>query len=338
MKYLLSNPSISLLSLLFTYFVLPLQAQETIVTYIKKNGGHTAFKDSAAYTSIIRSNPNTTGLYELNDYYPNGSLKRHGWTKVADSRTLHLEGTVETYYENGNLASSAGYKDNKLSDTVKRYHNNGLLKEIRFFFKSERSPNEFLFPERNSRLLYYADSTGRVQIKDGNGKFEVSNKKDREQGQYANGLREGHWEGTFNKGENQFEEWYEKGLISKGITTDSEGNKFPYTQREVQPEYPGGIKKLMMFVAQNYNFPKEAIKARVSGQLLISFVIEKTGIPNDFEVINDLGYGTAANGIEVIKKAQKWTPGYQYGLPVRVKYSLPIRLNLLPAPTSSKSQ
>jgi len=49
-------------------------------------------------------------------------------------------------------------------------------------------------------------------------------------------------------------------------------------------------------------------------------------------VINDLGYGTAASGIAVLKKAEKWTPGYQYGMPVRVQFTIPIRLHTGPAP------
>jgi len=331
MRYYSSNLYRYILFLLFTGLVIPSKAQETIVTYIKKNGGFTAIKDSAAYTNIIRSTANELGLHELNDYYPNGNLKRHGWTKVADPRRLYLEGVIESYHKNGNLAVLAGYKDNKLSDTVKRYYENGFLKEIRFFSSSEANPNEFLFQEQHSRLLYYADSTGRQQIVNGNGMFEFKDKMDSEKGQYADGLRQGHWQGTFSKGKNKFEEWYAKGVLSKGITTDSMGNEHPYTQRAVQPEYPGGIKNLMTFIARNFRYPKEALMARVSGQLLISFVIEKDGMANEFEVINDLGYGTAASGIEVLKKADKWTPGYQRGLPVRVRYSIPIRLHTAPA-------
>ncbi|WP_313266404.1 energy transducer TonB [Sphingobacterium sp.] len=318
--------------LFFTAFVIPSKAQETILTYIKKNGGFTAIKDSAAYTNIIRSTANEMGLHELNDYYPNGNLKRHGWTKVADPRRLYLEGIMESYHKNGNLAVSAGYKDNKLSDTLKRYYENGLLKEIRFFSSSETSPNEFLFQDQHSQLIYYADSTGHQQIVNGNGMFEFQDSINSEKGQYADGLRQGHWEGTLKEGKNKFEEWYAKGVLSKGISTDSMGNVHPYTQRDVPPEYPGGIRNLMIFIAQNYKYPKEALKARVSGQLLISFVVEKNGLTNEFEVINDLGYETAASGIAVLKKAAKWTPGYQYGMPVRVKYSIPIRLHTAPAP------
>jgi len=318
--------------LLFMGIVIPSKAQETIVSYIKKNRGFTAVKDSAAYTNIIRLSTNELGLHELNEYYPNGNLKRHGWTKVADPRRLYLEGIMESYHNNGNLAVSAGYKDNKLSDTLKRYYENGLLKEIRFFSSSEASPNEFLFQDQHSRLIYYADSTGRQQIVNGNGMFEFKDSINSEKGQYIDGLRQGHWEGTLKKGKNKFEEWYEKGVLSKGTSTDSMGNVHSYTQRDVQPEYPGGIKNLMIFIAQNYKYPKEALNAKVSGQLLISFVIEKNGLANEFEVINDLGYGTAASGIAVLKKAEKWTPGYQYGMPVRVQYSIPIRLNTAPAP------
>lgn len=318
--------------LMLLFFANPIKAQETIVTYIKKNSGFTSIKDSAAYTNVLRIKPNEAGLHELNDYYPNGNLKRHGWVKIADPRRLFFEGPLETYYDNGTLESTTTYAENKLADTVKRYYKNGILKESRIFFKLNESPNEFLSTDMNSRLIYYADSTGTVRIIDGNGKIELKNGQDCERGSYLGGLRTGYWEGSFSKTKYHFKESYDNGVLTKGTTTDSLGKEHSYEHREIQPEYPGGIQKLMMFVAQNYEFPQEALEAMVSGQVMISFVIDKTGVPVDFKVVNDLGYGTGDKGINVIKKAKEWTPGYQRGIPVRVHYFLPIGLNLTPAP------
>ena len=42
----------------------------------------------------------------------------------------------------------------------------------------------------------------------------------------------------------------------------------------------------------------------------------------------DLGYGTKEATVALIEKAKKWTPGIKNGNPVRVAYTLPIRLNL----------
>lgn len=97
---------------------------------------------------------------------------------------------------------------------------------------------------------------------------------------------------------------------------------------EVAPEPPGGMKRFMQYVAQTYDFPQEAIDAGINGQVLISFIVEKDGSLTDKKVIEDLGYGTGKEAMRVLQLAQNWLPGIQNGHPVRVAYTLPIRLNL----------
>ncbi|HLT87531.1 MAG TPA: energy transducer TonB [Sphingobacterium sp.] len=301
---------------------------------MKKNGGNTAYKDSAAYTSILRIEPNEEGLHELNDYYANGNLKRHGWVKAADPRRLRFEGLVETYYDNGALETVVRYSDNQRIDTAERYYKNGTLKEREVYLKPPEGKGDPLQADLYKRLIYYADSMGNIHVQDGNGQAEIIyNNDDIERGRYVDGLRVGRWEGTFQKAKYRFEEWYENGEVIRGITTDSLGKQYPYEQRQVQPEYPEGMRNLMKFIGQNYKYPQEAIQAKVNGQLLLRFVVDTTGMATDFEVISDLGYGTAAAAIDAVRKSERWSPGYQRGVPVRVKYTLPVRLNISSRPS-----
>lgn len=323
---LIPNYTILLLCL---FSVTSLKAQETIVTYMKKNGSFTAIKDSADYTRIIRIAPNDASLYEVNEYYPNGNLKRHGWVKAPNPKRLQFEGTVETYYDNETLEATEQYANNKLVDTAKSYYRNGVLKESRVYLKTKENSGLVIDPELETRLIYYADSLNKVQVKNGKGSAKILLKdNDFEQGEYADGVRIGHWTGKMLKGKYQFEEWYEKGILTKGVTKDSTGKAYNYTIKDVQPEYPGGIRQLRMFIGNNYRYPEKAIEAEVSGQVTISFVVEKTGNTSNYKIIHDLGYGTGNAGIEVVKKINNWTPGYQRGIPVRVAYILPISLNL----------
>lgn len=318
---------------LLCLFSAPLsRAQETIVSYVTKNGGRTVHKDSAEYTSILRIKPNEQGLYELNDYYQNGNLKRHGWVKTLDPMRLRLEGMVETYYDSGSLEATTYYSDNKRIDTAHRYYESGILKEIKVYLKPQEGQKRPAWDGTNKRLLYYADSVGRIQVQGGSGNIVLphDNGIDVEQGVYREGLREGRWEGSFRKGKYHFEEWYQEGIVTRGVSTDSTGTKHPYTERDVQPEYPGGVQNLRRFAAQHYRYPKGAVRARVKGQVILRFVVDTAGNPTDFEIVNDLGYGTAAEGIEMLKKSEKWSPGYQRGVPVRVAYTLPISLNIGP--------
>ena len=97
---------------------------------------------------------------------------------------------------------------------------------------------------------------------------------------------------------------------------------------EIQPNPPGGIDAFRKWIGTNYDYPQAAIDAGVKGTIQVTFVVEKDGSLTDIKVPRDLSYGTGQAAINVLKKAKKWSPGIQNGRPVRVAYSLPIRLDL----------
>ena len=95
-----------------------------------------------------------------------------------------------------------------------------------------------------------------------------------------------------------------------------------YNAVEVKPDFPGGLQKFYDFVGKNYRAPEEDIK----GKVYVQFVVEKDGSLTDIKVMRDIGYGTGAEAIRVLKKSPKWKPGIQNGRAVRVLYSLPISI------------
>lgn len=91
---------------------------------------------------------------------------------------------------------------------------------------------------------------------------------------------------------------------------------------EVKPDFPGGINKFYSFVANNFKFEEEG----VSGRVFVTFVVERDGSLTDIKVVRDIGYGSGAEAIRVLKKSPRWVPGEQNGKKVRVLYSLPIAI------------
>lgn len=118
-----------------------------------------------------------------------------------------------------------------------------------------------------------------------------------------------------------------EGEIDAEVTESSSDNQI-FQSVEIQPEPPGGLAAFMKWVGENYKYPQAAIEAGVNGQVQISFVVERDGSLTDIKVVRDLKYGTGEAAVELLKKAKKWSPGIQNGRPVRVAYTLPIRLNL----------
>lgn len=96
---------------------------------------------------------------------------------------------------------------------------------------------------------------------------------------------------------------------------------------EVYPEPPGGMKAFVEWVAKNYKFSDNAVQNGANGLVQISFVVEKDGSLSSFVINRDIGFGTGDEAIRLLRKAKNWSPGIQNGIPVRVSFSLPIRLN-----------
>lgn len=97
---------------------------------------------------------------------------------------------------------------------------------------------------------------------------------------------------------------------------------------EVPPTFPGGMQAFYKWVSNNYRYPQMAKEQGVSGAIHVSFVVERDGSLTDIKIIRDLKYGTGEEAARMLKASPKWKPGIQNGRPVRVSYSLPIKLNL----------
>jgi beta-lactamase regulating signal transducer with metallopeptidase domain len=90
-----------------------------------------------------------------------------------------------------------------------------------------------------------------------------------------------------------------------------------------QPEFPDGILEFYKFIGTNFKVPTEL---KGSGKVVLSFIVEKDGSLSEFEILKDLGFGTADEVIRVLKLSPKWVPGKENNEPVRVKYNLPVQI------------
>lgn len=95
---------------------------------------------------------------------------------------------------------------------------------------------------------------------------------------------------------------------------------------EVQPEFPGGWAKFGSYVQKNFRTPE--VDSDLKGRVFVEFVVEKDGSLTDIKVIRDLGYGTGAEAVRMLKGAPRFKAGEQNGKKIRVKYSLPILLDI----------
>ena len=97
---------------------------------------------------------------------------------------------------------------------------------------------------------------------------------------------------------------------------------------EQQPQYPGGMDALRIFLTRNLNYTRSSANAGVSGRVFVSFVVNTDGTLADVQVLKGIGFGCDEEAVRVIQKMPHGKPGKQSGRAVRVKYNLPIAFTL----------
>ncbi len=97
---------------------------------------------------------------------------------------------------------------------------------------------------------------------------------------------------------------------------------------EVMPEFPGGNKAMMSYLAENIKYPKEAENAGMQGRVIVQFVVDTDGSIEDAKVVRAVDPLLDKEAIRVINAMPKWKPGMQDGKEVRVKYTVPIAFRL----------
>ena len=97
---------------------------------------------------------------------------------------------------------------------------------------------------------------------------------------------------------------------------------------EQMPQFPGGETELLSFIAKSIRYPVIAQENGIQGRVIIRFVVSKTGVVSNVEVLRSLDAACDKEAVRVVKTLPKWIPGKQNGVNVPVYYTLPITFRL----------
>ena len=115
---------------------------------------------------------------------------------------------------------------------------------------------------------------------------------------------------------------------------DYEGGIDDYTMDafvvvDEDPEYPGGMEALYKFLAENIQYPQEAMDNHITGKVYVTFVVEADGSITNPRLLRDIGGGCGQEAIRVVKNMPRWKPGKNRGEAVRVQFNLPVNFTLM---------
>ena len=106
--------------------------------------------------------------------------------------------------------------------------------------------------------------------------------------------------------------------LKEVITKAPEAEEKPYTMVEQMPQFPGGDRELLSFIAKNLRYPTIAQENGIQGKVFVRFVVSATGDVKDVKVMRSLDPYCDKEAIRVIQSLPKWIPGKQNGRNVPV--------------------
>jgi TonB family protein len=96
---------------------------------------------------------------------------------------------------------------------------------------------------------------------------------------------------------------------------------------EVVPNPIGGMDAFMNYFKRNFKYPSSALKDKVSGSVIVSFVVNKEGKITDCQIVKGVREDIDQEALRLISNAPDWQPGYQKGRYVDVRMSMPIHFD-----------
>lgn len=117
-----------------------------------------------------------------------------------------------------------------------------------------------------------------------------------------------------------------------------------YVRSEIMPVFPGcdseeGTAKekesctqnsMLEYIYGHLNYPAIARENGVEGMAFIQFIVND-GVVSEVQILRDPGGGLGKEALKVVEQMKNvglWTPGFQQGRKVKVKYTLPIKFQL----------
>ena len=109
-----------------------------------------------------------------------------------------------------------------------------------------------------------------------------------------------------------------------------------YDLVDEMPSFPGGLEELYKWIDNNVQYPAVARENGIEGRVILKFIVEKDGSLSYSTVIHSVHPMVDREALRLVGQMPKWNPGKRAGIPVRVRYCLPIKFKLGESKPSEK--
>ncbi|MGQ8335232.1 energy transducer TonB [Sunxiuqinia sp. A32] len=110
--------------------------------------------------------------------------------------------------------------------------------------------------------------------------------------------------------------------IARGENKPNENGVYSIVEK--LPEYPGGVEAIKKFISENVNFPEDAKKAKISGKVFVSFIVDEKGNIDNAKIAKGVSESLNKEALRVVNLMDGWKQGMEKGEAVKVSYTMPV--------------
>jgi TonB family protein len=97
-----------------------------------------------------------------------------------------------------------------------------------------------------------------------------------------------------------------------------------YSKVDREPHFPKGETALRLYINQHINYPEEALKKGIVGEVVVGFVVDENGRIIDPEIEKSPSPLLSREAIRMVSHMPLWQPGFLAGYPVKSRTSVSI--------------
>lgn len=101
-----------------------------------------------------------------------------------------------------------------------------------------------------------------------------------------------------------------------------------FSEQDVKPIPTEGLDAWKSYLQESILYPTEARKAKVEGDVVVSFVVGKTGQIGDIRLVEKLGNGCDEAVLRAILNSTSWKPGVIDGKVINTRVKIPISFRM----------
>ena len=91
---------------------------------------------------------------------------------------------------------------------------------------------------------------------------------------------------------------------------------------DITAKYSGGTAAMYKYFSDNITFRSEDIQAAVTGELVLSFIIDTEGKISGIEMKKGINSSINSEAIRILKSTPSWIPAQSHGKNVNSRYSI----------------